>query len=200
MASKYQWDPSIARFRDPDTGRYIRRARVREALDTIITRSQARVTSASDALRAGTIDLAAWQTAMRTEIKRTHLAAEALVRGGWTQMTPADYGRVGSRVKAQYQYLYNFTEQLRSGEQRTDGTFMNRARMYMSSARVGFHDELGTLLQSLGYAEERNILHPAEHCLECLDMASLKWVPTGTLVPVGLRECRGNDRCSIIYR
>lgn len=196
----YQWDTVAARFRDPLTGRYVGRDKVRGVLDDLVLRSQARITTASDALRTGNSTVAEWQATMREEIKRTHLQSEALLRGGWKQMTPADYGRVGARVKEQYRYLDNFTKELEQGKQITDGGFMARARMYAASARVGFHDELGKMLLGIGYTEERNVLHPAEHCAECVDMSALGWVPIGTVVPIGSRQCLGNDKCSMKYR
>lgn len=196
----YQWDPAIARFRDPATGRYITRDAVRSILDGLITKSQARITVVSNELRAGTIDVSVWESAMRAEIKSTHLASLALARGGWNQLTSTDFGHAGARIKVQYQYLAKFATELLSGEQITDGTFMSRARLYAASARPAFHIEMGDQLQHLGYREERNILHPAEHCGSCVDMTNLGWVPIRTLIPIGERTCLGNDRCSISYR
>lgn len=200
MPAAYQWDPAIARFRDPVTGRYITRDAVRKVLDELIVKSQARITVASNALRSGAMDITTWEAAMRAEIKSSHLASLALSRGGWNQLTSADFGRAGARIKSQYQYLAKFATEVTSGAQRTDGTFMARARLYAASARPAFHIEMGDQLQQLGYSEERNILHPAEHCGLCVDMTGLGWVPIRTLVPIGERTCLGNDRCSVAYR
>lgn len=196
----YQWDPAIARFRDPVTGRYITRDAVRKVLDELIVKSQARITIVSNALRSGSMDVATWELAMRTEIKSTHLASLALSRGGWSQLGPADFGRAGARIKAQYQYLSRFAADVVSSAQITDGSFMSRARLYAASARPAFHEEQGAQLEALGYSEEINRLHPAEHCGMCVDMTSLGWVPIRTLVPIGERTCLGNDRCSVAYR
>lgn len=196
----YQWDPSTARFRDPDTGRYIARAEVTGLVDTVILTSQRRITIASDLFRGGTTTLAEWQAEMRQEIKRVHLATEALVRGGWNQLGPSDYGRVGARVKEQYAYLSDFTTQLQAGTIRTDGTFMARARLYAASVRAALHESMTEVVMAAGYTEERNVLHPAEHCVECLDQSAAGYVPLGTLVPIGARQCLGNDKCTMRYR
>lgn len=196
----YEWSATAARYRDPRTGRFVTRSAIRRGLDDIIQRSQNRITAFSDELRDGVIDLAQWQTAMREEIKETQLAAEALLRGGWKQMTAADYGRAGQRIREQYEYLDGFTAGLRDGVVRTDGSFFVRARMYAAAARVGFHDAQGEQLEALGYTEEKNVLHPAEHCEECVDQTAAGWVPINTLVPIGSRQCLGNDRCSMNYR
>jgi hypothetical protein len=199
-ARKYGWDPRAARFRDPATGRYISREQVRRGVDDLVRASQNEITRISDDVRAGRITVAEWNEAMRLELKRAHLGSEALLRGGWKQLGPADYGRVGARLKVQYKYLARFSEQLASGKIRTDGAFMARARSYAASARAAFYKSLGPMLEDLGYTEERNALHPAEHCQQCRDMSALGWVPIGTCVPIGERECRANDKCSMRYR
>jgi hypothetical protein len=196
----YEWNARAARYRDPATGRFISRDRVRLEVDRIIEASQRRVLDATQSMRAGTIDVGEWDAVMRQEIKRTQLSTEALLRGGWQQMTPADFGRVGAAVRKQYKFLDNFIAEIRSGKQIADGTLFNRAKMYPASARVQFHENQTAMLDALGYTEERNVLHPAEHCVGCLDMSALVWVPIGTLVPIGERDCVGNDRCSVRYR
>lgn len=196
----YQWDPSTARFRDPVSGRYVARTEVTAIVDQIILKSQARITTVSENFRAGRLTLAEWQAEMRQEIKRVHLATEAMVRGGWDQLGPSDYGRVGARVKEQYAYLSDFTQQLMDGSIRTDGSFMARARLYAASVRASLHESMTEVVMAAGYTEERNVLHPAEHCAECLDQSAAGYVPLGTLVPIGARQCLGNDKCTMRYR
>jgi len=200
MSDVYEWDPSTARFRDPASGRYVARSEVTNIVDQIILKSQARITADSDRFRSGLITLEEWQADMRQEIKRVHLATEAMVRGGWNQLGPSDFGRVGARVKEQYAYLSDFTQQLLNGEIRTDGAFMSRARLYAASVRASLHESMTEVVMAAGYTEERNVLHPAEHCTECLDQSAAGYVPLGTLVPIGARQCLGNDKCTMRYR
>jgi hypothetical protein len=195
-----EWNGRAGRYRDPLTGRFISRDTVRSILDQAIAKSQQRIRGASDQFRRSEITLDDWQIVMREEIARTQLGAEMLVQGGRAQMTSADFGRVGQRIRVQYDYLRDFAQQLVDGSIRTDGTFLNRAKMYASSARVGFHDALGQQLADLGYTEERSILHPAEHCDLCVSESERGYVPIGTLIPIGERDCLGNDRCQIDYR
>jgi len=196
----WEWAPKARRYRDPATGRFVARDTIRRGLDDLIQDSQGRVSEASDLLRSGQIELAEWQMIMREEIKRTQLGAQALLRGGWKQMTEADYAVVAERIRAQYEFLHHFTVRLRDGTVRTDGNFMNRARLYPASARVGYHeDEQGLVLES-GYTRELNVLHPAEHCFECVECANRGWVPIGANPPIGSRKCLGNDRCTMRFR
>jgi hypothetical protein len=196
----YEWNGNAARYRDPATGRFISRDTVRQIVDQLIEKSRQRVQAASEQLRSGSLDLGEWDSVMRQEIKRTQLSTTSLLRGGWNQMTAADYGRVGSNVRVQYHYLDGFVGDLRSGRQRMDGSFFNRAKLYPANARVTFHEQQTAQLDALGYTEELNVLHPAEHCVECIDARARGWVPIGTNVPIGKRQCVGNDRCSMRYR
>jgi hypothetical protein len=197
---QYEWSGKAARYRDPITGRFITRNQVRGWVDKLVDASQRRLAIAADDLRQGKTTVAQWQSIMRDEIKQTQLATEALVRGGWEQMTARDFGRVGARVREQFKYLDGFTRDLLNDRQTTDGRFIQRAKSYAAAARVNFHESQTDQLSELGYSEERNVLHPAEHCLDCLDQAALGWVPIGTLTPIGSRQCRVNDRCSVEYR
>ena len=195
----YQWNAAAARFRDPETGRYISRAQVRQWIDRNIAASQARIQTLSEELRTGAIDLGEWERGMREEVKRTQLASEMLLRGGRNQMTQADFGRVGQRVRAQYDYLAAFVDDLRSGSVRTDGGFLARAKMYAAASRSAFHESERDQLAGLGYTKERSVLHPAEHCALCVSEAARGYVPIGELIPIGERTCLGNDKCSIVY-
>lgn len=196
----WEWAPRARRYRDPVTGRFVSRDEIRRGVDRLIADSQKVITTASDELRIGRMELADWQEIMRKEIKRTQLGAQALLRGGWNQLTDDDMAQITSRVRAQFEYLHDFTAQLRDGRQRTDGTFMNRARMYPASARIGYHEDESELMRAVGYRLEHNILHPAEHCGECLDCWARGWVPIGSNPPIGARRCFGNDRCTMRYR
>lgn len=199
MARRLQWNGRAARFRDPASGRFVSRATVRGWIDQNILASQRRIHTASEDYRLARNSLDEWQTVMREEIKRTQIASEMLARGGRAQMTAADFGRVGQRVREQYRFLRDFARQLRDGSIRTDGTFLNRAKMYAAAARVAFEESVGDLLANLGYTVEWNVLHPAEHCGVCVSETARGQVPIGSLIPIGQRTCRGNDKCEIRY-
>jgi hypothetical protein len=198
-ATQYAWSARSGRYFDARTGRFVSRDTIRLALDDVIADAEVRIRAASEQLRRGAIDLTEWQGVMREEIKSTMLTAEALATGGRRQLTQAEYGRVGAAVRTQYRYLDGFTQAIRDGLP-LDGRFLNRAAMYARAARPFYHDEQVALLVETGYAEERNILHQAEHCGPCVDMSAIGWVAIGTLIPIGARDCLGNDRCTMRYR
>lgn len=72
--------------------------------DTIDTLSQQVYT--------GEISIGQWQEAMKTEIRMLHNSSAAIGKGGWTNMTSRDWGRLGPRIKEQYRYLQGFAEHI----------------------------------------------------------------------------------------
>lgn len=198
-ANRYGWNASAVRYYDRGTGRFVSRDQIRGALDDVIAVEEGNARRISERLRAGDVNLAEWQAEMRRIVKDEMLQARALASGGWDQLTASDYGQVGAAVREQYQYLDRFTNEIRNGLP-LDGRFLVRAGMYAKAARPYFHDVQAGLLDGAGYSDERNILHAAEHCAECVDMTALGWVPLGTVTPIGSRLCLGNDRCTMRYR
>lgn len=151
-------------------------------------------------LQSGRISVADWRERMAAHIKATHLYSAALPRGGWAQLTAADFGRVGRLVRIQYEYLNNFATQLAAGLP-TDGRFLARARMYQNAAREVYHvAERVEMKDVQGLEEERNILAQADHCDVCLEETAKGWVPIGSLRPIGRRTCLTNCLCRIRYR
>lgn len=195
---RYLWNSNAARYYDQRTGRFISRDRVRAALDKVIASERRAMVTASERLRDRSIDLGQWQAAMREHIKNVGLAASYAAVGGRGQMTAERNGWVGSYLREQYQYLAGFTAELRRGLP-LDGRFLQRTGMYAESARAAFHELQRLVLDDAGYRFERSILHPAEHCAECVDQASLGKVPLGTCIPVGQRQCLGNCHCTMRY-
>lgn len=197
--SRYTWDSRTGQYRGPG-GRFIPRREIREAMDKALDEAASRMRDMSDALRQGKMSLPKWQNAMRREMKNIHLWNAAGARGGWAQMSAADFGRLGPAMKRQYQYLERFAVQIEQGLP-LDGRFLRRAEMYAEAGRGTYHqvDELAH--RERGHTQERNILDAgAESCGECEDESSRGWVPIGELVPIGGRTCKTRCRCFIEYR
>lgn len=194
-----RWDPGSRRYRDP-RGRFVSRQQVREGLDAVLDASDREMGRLSQRPRDGAISLADWEAGMMRQIKITHLAAAVLERGGWQQMTPADFGRVGRQIRDEYARLRNFAAQIASGAQPLDGTLLRRARMYGQAGRGTFYRLAQQSWSERGFDEERSILNPADHCPGCLSQAALGWQPLGQMIPIGQRDCLSNDRCDVEYR
>ncbi len=199
MRGPFAWDQRSYSYRD-SRGRYLSGKQVRDAIDAALLSADKRAREASEALRAGRISLADWQVRMAREVKTVHVYSTAAARGGWLQMTQADYGRVGQRIRAQYEYLRRFAQEIASGKQRLDGTLVARATLYTQAGRSSYHaTEQREMVNRLN-TEERSVLHPADRCPGCVEEARRGWVMIGSMVPVGQRECRTRCRCTVAYR
>lgn len=195
-----RWDTRSARYTDANTGRFVSAARVRQVLDSTLDRAERSIKKATEALRAGRVDLATWQTLMAKEVKSVHLASAALAKGGWAQMTPSTYGAVGARVRGEYAYLRAFAAEVASGAQRLDGTLARRAGLYVQAGRGTYHRVERAEQLRRGRTFERNVLHARDNCIGCLEQTARGWVAIGALVPIGSRDCLTRCRCSVEYR
>jgi hypothetical protein len=153
----------------------------------------------AEALRGRQVSVADWEVAMRRHVKNTHLNAIALERGGWANMTPADYGRAGQIIREQYGYLKNFAADIASGKQRLDGTLGVRAKLYTQAGRESFYRSKQANLAA-GVDMVRSVRHARDSCSECVSLDG-KWFRVGdpTYKLPGQRICTKNCRCSEEY-
>lgn len=191
------WDAETGRFRDTETGRFLSRAAVRREVDQSLASLTRLTDTLADDLRAGRISLTEWQAEMKDVIKQTQLGTAAIAKGGLDQMTQADFGRVGQRVRTQYQYLDQWVEQIKAGLP-VDGRMEPRARQYLRSARSSFLSQEAEDMRERGYLA-RSVTRPAEHCAECLAEEAKGLVEPQFLVPIGERTCRANCKCVFQY-
>lgn len=195
----YTFDPRTGRYRAPN-GRLVPRAEIRDAVDRAIAALRRQASDVTAQLRAGTISVDEWETAMRQVVKDTHLLNMVASRGGWDQMTQADFGRVGQIVRTQYNYLGGFAAEIGAGIQPLDGRVTVRAQMYADMGRATYETDQRVQQRALGASEERSILHPADHCDDCIAEAAKGWQPIGTLIPIGERQCLSNCACTFMYQ
>ena len=204
LLPQYRWNAAAGRYIAPN-GQFVGQQTIRLELDNVMDNITDRMVSLSQQFRAGTIDGRTFQTESMRLIKQTHLAAGAMEKGGWANMTQADFGRVGQIVRQEYAYFNNLISQIESGTQRLDGTLDNRMRLYGQAGRGTYHKFEREDRAGQGYDEERSILHGRDHCSTstrpgCVEEAAKGWQAIGTMTPIGSRTCLSNDRCSVSYR
>jgi hypothetical protein len=201
MTGPFTWDPRSLRYRDR-LGRFVSRVEVRSALDIAIDNAQVRMLARAEDFRAGRISLELWRADTAVSLKQIHLYSAAVARGGWGQMTPADFGRVGQILKKQYLYLDNFTMEIVSGVQAVDGRFLSRVKLYAQSGRATYHAIDQFVQDAAGMTQKRNLLHASESCDECLAMHALGWVDLDDdrYIPIGERTCITNCKCDEEFR
>ena len=200
LTPAYTWNERSQRYRNSATGRFVPREQVRQALDIALDRSRNEVARLSRELVNGRINLADWQTSVAREVKSMHMASAALAKGGWAQMTPRDFGLVGSIVKQEYGHLAAFAAQVKSGEQKLDGTLLRRANMYALAPTGTYEETARRGMAEQGKTEEQRILGSADHCDDCVRAADGQWHPLGTLPRIGQSVCMTNCRCRFVFR
>lgn len=202
--SYFRYNTTAKRYVDTG-GRFVSREAVRLGLDVALDGTRADMLAASEALRAGG-SLDVWISEMRLAAKDAALYSSAAARGGWAQMTPADYGRVGRMLRDQYAYLDRFAADIADPDKpySLDGAFLSRAGSYAYAGRRLYHAIEREEMEELGAAEERNVeLQGAEHCKgenSCEVETARGWVPLGALRPIGTRKCMNHCKCRIEYR
>ncbi len=200
LLPQYRWNERAAQYADQVTGRFVSRQLIRDQLENVVDASSQAMKALSQQLRDGNISLSDWQIQMMQQIKTTHLAGAAMQRGGWQQMTQADFGRVGRIVRREYGFLRNFADQIASGKQKLDGSLTRRAAQYGQQGRPTYVTFWDSMAAQRGFDEERSILQPAEHCTECVSEAGKGFRKIGDMIPIGRRICRSNDRCLKEFR
>jgi hypothetical protein len=196
----YVHDARSFSYRNAASGRYVSDREVRRALDGALSANADRMRGLADALRERRISLAEWQTQMMREIKNVHLWGAAASRGGWAQMTPADYGRAGQRIREQYAFLRARAEAIATGAQALDGSLNARAAMYAHAGRATYHATETREMELRGMTEQRSERDAADSCEDCIEAEALGWQPIGTITPIGERICRAHCRCLFVFR
>lgn len=160
-----------------------------------------RVRALSEQLVAGDAALPAWRATMAEALKAAHLEGAAVARGGWAQLSDADFQWVGQRVRAEIGYLQQFEDGLASGLIPLDGNVAARAEMYVEQGRATQREMERRMAIGRGVTQERNVLGGSSRpCGECPSLSSLGWVPAGTLPAVGARQCLSRCRCHLNFR
>ncbi len=196
----YRWEPNAGvsgRYRD-ERGRFVASSTVRRELDRYLDTADP-AKALAEALRGRQLSVADWEVAMRRHVKNVNLNAIALERGGWANMTPADYGRVGQIVREQYGYLRGFAGDIASGKQRLDGTLGVRARLYSQAARTSLYKSKAANMSG-GVTHQRSIRSARDSCKQCIELDRKVFRIDDTSFPLpGQRICRANCQCHLEY-
>lgn len=176
-------------------GRTVPVETVRQGVEQVIAKSTERVRALSERLVAGQSTLAEWQQSFALEIKQIHVAVGVVAHGGSANMSQADYGWIGQRVRNQYEYARNMAQQIASGAQPIDGRLVARAALYSDASRQTF-EEMGRRDRRIrGATEERRVRRSSEGCPGCVSQAARGWQPTGVLPALGSEACRTRCKC-----
>jgi hypothetical protein len=150
--------------------------------------------------RAGTLNDSDFRIAMARAIKRGHVAAAAVAAGGKANLTPADLGAVGSKLRQEYTYLDKFVRGVDDPSAYDNAAA--RAAMYGRAILATYEDTRRRAMRAGGATQERRVLGltAGDHCDPCVSYAAMGWQPAGTLPGVGEAcDCKSNCHCSFRY-
>lgn len=193
---KVFWDAKTLSYRT--AGRVVPKPVVITALETVREVARFRALRLAFYLQAGNVSVREWELDFRILIKATHLLSAALVQGGRAQLSPAELARLAALTEKQFAYLSAFTMQVPNLS--LDARFLQRVQMYINASRETSQETERRLYENAGYDEEKNLLSPADHCAECVELSERGWQPMGTLPSPGERVCLTNCQCELIFR
>lgn len=195
----YTWDKAVNRYRSRRTGRYVARRRIVALLEQQVTAGEDLLADLVTSAHEEQTDASAFAEQMRSQLKRMHLQNASIGAGGWDRMTPADFGRVGGRLRSDYGYIERFAKQIQDGEV-TLPQALNRTRQYVGNSRKQFWDaDRARIITPDGQTTlERRDLGSAEHCEDCVGYHGQGWQTVGSLpIPGEGSVCRSNCKCGM---
>lgn len=171
--SEWQYDarPSVRRFRDVATGRFLSASKAIDLRDGFQERRRADVATLTRQLADQSLSVQDWERQMSDAIRQLHTAQYALGRGGINAMTAGDWDAAAALVEEQRRYLRDFARDVAAGNL-SEAQIAARAKLYYS-ASVGTYER--------GRAAAWNVVPPH--------------VPGD-----GSTACGVNCRCTITYR
>ncbi len=172
----------------------------RAPLDRTIDNLVREITTLSNNLRAGDIDLATWQLMMADTVEMVQLAGGVMAAGGLEQLTPAQSDLVVERTIEQLEYLLAFATGIGAGKVVLDGRFNRRSQMYARAGRGMYHEIETERMEAEGYEEARSVRTARDSCWQCIDEESFGWRDPSSIVKIGNRACLSNCLCYIEYR
>jgi len=136
-----------------------------------------RIGAHADDYAEGRISLADFRALLRREAKDAHVLAAVAARGGaWADMTKADWGRVGNRVRGQYAFADRFVREVaaRAG---TDspypgGSLRTRAEMYADASSASFAAQE---IAAVGFDPASVGVYPGDGSTRCLSRCRCSW-------------------------
>lgn len=202
---KYRWNATAARYVDV-RGRFVPRAKVRRALERALKTRQRKMKALGTQLQTRQITLQRFRLEMRDGIRAVHGYGSMLARGGFDQMSPAAWGKVGSLVKFEYEKLDQMIAKIEAGKMPLDGRWMGYVGQYAEAGWHTYHLAEVEEQAKRGMDEWRSVMDPdADHCMGengCVEQAEKGWKPIGRggIIPIGERRCIRKCRCHYEFR
>lgn len=167
MAKQWYWDSGANRYRN-EAGRFVAQSTITKYRDNALDLAERRVIRLSNDLANKVITPDGFRTGMRSIIKTTYGTEYVFGRGGLRNMSPRDWGLVGSEVKRQYKFLDGFVAAIEN-EELSDAQIEARAKLYTNGAVSAY---------SRGYGESWDVTlpgHPGDGVTQCKANCRCNW-------------------------
>jgi hypothetical protein len=197
----WYWDKASFRYVN-SAGAVFPQAQMKTMLTESIKLSSEHLNNISNQYANGSITRTQFIDGMRLELKNEYIRNYMLGRGGYGQMTYADWGSVGGDLAAQYRYIDGFADDLLAGKL-SPGQIEVRSGMYSNSARESYSKGKEKVMRSWGADEEAwQTAAFSDSCVDCVDFQDEGWQSIGHF-PVecdGSTVCLTNCHCGKTYR
>lgn len=205
LTPPFQFDPRLGvtgRYTEASTGRIVSVNVVNQALELQIDDARQSVNFIARRLANAEISLAEYQVAMAQEMKVVNTISGALAKGGWANMSQADWGAIGRISRDQYAKLEDFAVSISEGKTRLrrldgeiNGQFLRISDQFAQGGIQTNSQMQRREAETRGNTHEIRVLESsADHCDCCVDEAGHAEV-IGTLERIGDCDCANNCRC-----
>lgn len=141
-----------------------------ETFDALRAAYEERVIAINTLYKAGFLDKESWFEDMQEQVKIMHVQAYAAGRSGeWEDITQSEWGRVGNRLRRQYEALRGFQGDL---DNISLAQMNARANMYGAAARQQFESAIG---EEKGLPGDALPAQPGDATTECWTMCKCRW-------------------------
>ena len=198
----YYWDRRSHEYIRAATGRFVARGRIVELLEKSVAARERRLFEGVRRLADGRRSPQMFLSHAKVMLKRQYLQEAALAAGGWDRLTPADFGRVGGKLRTQYRRLSEMTAGIADGTV-SEAQALSRMQMYMGNARAEYFEVERETLPPVPQGQtriERRTLGASKGgpCDDCIRWADMGWQAEAILpVPTQQSVCNGHCRCTL---
>lgn len=195
MAKKltsYVYSKKVNRYFRRSDGRLVPPSEIRKAFDRMIDKAERALVKRGHALQAGQITTAKWFKDTAADVRALQSAGVAIPNGGIRNLSDAARQQLGDKLEFHIGKLENLLDQIQSGKQPLNGRFIQRLKLYARTSRQTYEEVYLDAQEQSGVETGRRVLHPAEHCVDCLFEESRGEVPIDEVAPPGFtRRSRG---------
>lgn len=131
--ASYAWDDRLHNYVDLATGRMVPRQVLQDLLRTVVDGSERRLGLLGRLYADGTLTGRQFYELMAREVKLSTNVATALAKGGWQNVTQAEWGANGAQCRAEYGRLREFVRAVENGEL-SAAQIEARAKLYGNTA------------------------------------------------------------------